>query len=144
MKVHAEATIHASPDTIWALLTNGQTWTDWDTSTVRLEGDIAEGETLTVFKKADPKRAFKPKVVSIDRDTGQMVWSGGMPLGLFVGRRTFAISPAGDLTHVSIEEEFSGLLLPMMKKVMPDLQPFIEEQVAALKTGAEAAPPPEA
>ena len=38
-----------------------------------------------------------------------MTWSGGMPLGLFKGVRTFTLEPAdGGATRFSMREEYTG------------------------------------
>ena len=60
-----------------------------------------------------------------------------MPLGLFRGVRTFALSaiPAGTLFHM--REEFSGMLAPAIWKSMPDLTPSFEKFATGLKQLAE-------
>ena len=69
-----------------------------------------------------------------------MVWSGGMPLGLFRGVRTFTLTPQGEgSTKVHIREEYSGPMLGMIWKSMPDLQPSFNTFATGLKAKAEAA-----
>jgi uncharacterized protein YndB with AHSA1/START domain len=91
----ASSTIEASPDAIWAILTDAPGYTTWDSGIVRVEGRIAPGETIKVVSKVNPGRTFPVKVTEFT--PGQrMTWSGGMPLGLFKGVRTFTLSPQGD------------------------------------------------
>ena len=66
-----------------------------------------------------------------------MVWSGGMPLGLFKGVRTFSLSPEGGATRLTVREEYTGPLLGMISKSMPDLGPSFNQFVAGLKSRAE-------
>src|SRR5205085_10603759 len=80
------ATIQASPDTIWAILSDGAGYTDWDSGVVRVEGRIAPGEKIKVVSSANPKRAFPVKVTEFTPGSS-MTWTGGMPLGLFRGVR---------------------------------------------------------
>jgi len=67
-----------------------------------------------------------------------MVWSGGMPLGLFTGVRTFALADGGDgSTRFTVREEYSGPLLPMIWRSMPDLAPSFAQFADGLKARAE-------
>jgi uncharacterized protein YndB with AHSA1/START domain len=58
----ASSTIQASPDTIWAILTDAPRYTDWDSGVVRVEGRITPGEKIKVVSKVNPGRAFPVKV----------------------------------------------------------------------------------
>ena len=58
----------------------------------RVNGRIAPGEKITVRSRANPGRAFPVKVTEFDPGR-RMTWSGGMPLGLFKGVRTFTLAP---------------------------------------------------
>jgi hypothetical protein len=67
-----------------------------------------------------------------------MVWSSGVPLGLFKGARTFTLTPMdGGKTSVTVEEIFTGLLLPLIGRTIPDLQPSFNNFVEGLKQRAE-------
>ena len=134
----ATALIAASPDVIWAILTDGPGLSRWDSSIERVEGTIAPGETIKVFSKVSPGRAFPVKVGDFQPGRG-MRWSGGMPLGLFTGVRTFTLTPQPDgNTRFAMREEYTGLLLGMMWKSMPDLGPSFQQFARGLKQQAEA------
>jgi hypothetical protein len=67
-----------------------------------------------------------------------MGWAGGMPLGLFKGVRTFTLSPQGTgTTKFTMREEYTGPLLPLIWKSMPDLGPSFEKFAKGLKAEAE-------
>ena len=67
-----------------------------------------------------------------------MTWSGGMPLGLFKGVRTFTLAPGSDgTTRFTMREEYSGPLLPMIWRSMPDLGPSFRQFADGLKQHAE-------
>ena len=86
---------------------------------------------------ASPGRTFPVKVTEFDPNKG-MTWSGGMPLGLFKGVRTFTLTPAGDgTTRFNLREEYTGLLLSMMWRSMPDLGPSFTQFANGLKQRAE-------
>jgi hypothetical protein len=67
-----------------------------------------------------------------------MVLTGGMPLGLFKSERTHTLTPMDDgRTTFHTEEIFSGLLLPIFGRNLPDLTENFQGFAAALKQEAE-------
>jgi len=132
----ASIQIDAVPETVWAVLTNAGAYPEWDSGVVRVEGEIAAGAKIKVFSAISPKRAF-PVTVSTLQENRQMIWSGGMPLGLFTGVRTFTLSADGAGTAFSMHEEFTGPLLPLIWRTMPDLQPSFDQFAAGLKRRSE-------
>jgi hypothetical protein len=138
MKVFRAATsIEASAERVWTLLIDLALWPAWNTTVDRVDGRVALGATVTVHVKPSPGRAFPVKVAELDAPL-RMVWRGGMPLGLFVGTRTFTIAPQdGGGVRFEMREEFSGLLAPLITKSIPDLQRAFDEFARCLKTAAE-------
>jgi hypothetical protein len=133
----ASSTIGATPDRIWAILVDGASYPAWDSGVVSVEGRIAPGETIKVVSGANPGRTFPVKVSGFE-PARSMTWSGGMPLGLFKGVRTFTLSPVGDgTTRFGLREEYTGPLLPMMWRSMPDLGPSFTQFATGLKRRAE-------
>lgn len=129
--------IQASPEQIWPYLVNAADYPNWNSTVERVEGEIAAGNKIKVFAKISPDRAF-PVVVSHLEPPKKMVWTGGMPLGLFKGVRTFLLTPASDGgTTVDMTEDFSGLMVPLMAGSMPDLRPAFAGFAADLKAAAE-------
>jgi len=135
----ATTNIKASPETIWGILTDAPNYPAWDPGVDRIEGTIAPGEQITAYTKLSPNRAFPAKVTEFV--AGQrMTWTGGMPLGLFKGVRTFTLIPKGDGSiDFTLREEFSGLLLPLFAGSIPDLTKTFEDFAVGLKVRAEAA-----
>ena len=134
----ATATIEASPEKIWAILTDSGAYPTWDSGVQAVDGTIAPGNTIKVRSEASPGRAFPVKVTEFEPGRG-MTWTGGMPLGLFRGVRTFRLSTAGDgATRFDVREEYTGPLLPLVWRTMPDLGPSFQQFAAGLKARAEA------
>lgn len=135
----ASSSIAASPDTIWHVLTDAQGYAQWDSGVVRVDGRIAPGEKITVVPEANPGRSFPVRVTDFAPGS-RMVWSGGMPLGLFRGVRTFTLTPEGNgTTRFHMREEYSGPLLPLIWRSMPDLGPSFTRFATGLKHRAEGA-----
>lgn len=129
--------IHAAPETVWRLLTDAPAYPQWNRTVTRVDGRIAAGEKIAVHATIAPGRTF-PVIVTAFDAPHRMVWSGGMPLGLFKGERTFALTPgaAGTVTF-SMEEVYTGWLAPLITKSIPDLQGAFDEFAACLKARAE-------
>ena len=133
----ASSEINAAPERIWTILSDGAHYPDWDSGVLGVEGKIALGETIKVVSGAAPGRTFPVKVSQFDPNRS-MIWSGGLPLGLFKGVRTFTLTPAGaGTTRFQVREEYSGPLLSIMWRSMPDLGPSFAQFAAGLKRRAE-------
>jgi hypothetical protein len=138
MKSYSATTkIQASPDTIWGILTDAPHYPAWEPGVDHIEGTIAPGQKVTAYIKANPKQAFPARVTEFVPGR-RMTWTGGMPLGLFKGVRTFTLNPQGDgAIEFTIREEFSGPLLPLFAGSLPDMTKPFQDFVAGLKTRAE-------
>ncbi len=134
----AAASIEAPPETIWAILTDAPAYAEWDSGVERVEGSIAPGEKIKVVSEANPGRAFPVKITAFE-PARAMTWSGGMPLGLFKGVRTFSLTPDGTTTRFTMREEYSGPMLGLIWRSMPDLGPSFEQFARGLKQRAEQA-----
>lgn len=133
----ATTTISASPETIWQILTDAAGYPEWDPNVDRIEGQIAPGEKITAYTKLSPGRAF-PVTVTEFVPKQKMTWSGGMPLGLFKGERMFTLVPNdNDSITFTVREIFSGPLLPLIGRSLPDLSTAFEQFAAGLKSRAE-------
>ena len=130
-------TIAARPESIWALLTDAAAYPKWNSAVDRVEGTIAQGETIKVHVPVNPGRAFPVKVTGFEPPR-RMVWTGGLPLGLFKGERTYTIEPGTDGTsRFSMQELYTGPLAGMMFRQIPDLSGAFEDFGESLKRAAE-------
>lgn len=136
LEYEASTTIDAPASVVWDVLVDGPGYARWDNGVERVEGTIADGERIRVFSEVQPGRAF-PVRVGEWRPAEGMTWTGGMPLGLFRGVRTFTLTEREGTTTVRIREAFTGPLLGLVSRSMPDLQPSFDAFVAGLKAEAE-------
>jgi hypothetical protein len=60
-----------------------------------------------------------------------------MPFGLFRGVRTFTVTARDGGTHLDVREEFTGPLLGLIGRSMPDLGPSFQQYVHGVKAEAE-------
>ncbi len=127
--------ITAAPETVWQTVIDTATWPHLDSSIASVEGTPAPGAKITI--RVNAGRAFPLRVVELTAPT-RMTLLGSMPLGLFAGRRTYTITPGPSGTvELSVREQYSGLLAPLIVKSIPDLQPSFDEFTANVKRRAE-------
>lgn len=135
-KYSASTTINASPQAVWANLSDASGYPNWDLSMDHIEGKFGPGETVKFFTKLS-SQAFPVKVTAFEPNR-KMVLTGGMPFGLFKSERTHTLTPGkDDTTTFQTEEIFSGLLLPVFGRNIPDLTENFKNFAAALKRKAE-------
>ena len=129
--------IRATTDALWEILTDASNYAAWNTTVDKVEGRIAPNEKVTGHARISPGRAFPVKVTAFVPGR-RMVWTGGMPLGLFKGERTFTLMQRDDgQVEFRMAEVYSGLLSPLIERSIPNLQPAFDEFAAALKKRAE-------
>jgi hypothetical protein len=133
----ATSTIAARPEAVWAVLSDGASWPGWDSGVDAVEGRIAMDQTITIRSQAAPGRAFPVRVTRFD-PPAQLQFSGGMPLGLFRGVRTYEVSEGADgQVTFRMREEYSGPLVPLIWRSMPDLEPSFQRFARGLKQRVE-------
>lgn len=132
----ASTTIAAKPDAVWAVLIDGANWPNWDSGVNSIDGAIALGNKITIKAAVGGDRAFPVRVVTFDAPRS-LVFSGGMPLGLFRGVRTYTLTPQGDGTLFHMREEYTGAMLGPIFKSIPDLAPSFQQFVDGLKKRVE-------
>jgi len=130
-----EINIRAVPANVWKLLTDAKDFPRWNSTVVAIEGQISEGEKLRV-RVPGTDRTFTPKVSGVV-PCEHMTWTGGFA-PLFQGVRTFGLRPRDDgSTDFAMEECFSGLMLPLVRRSLPDFKPIFERYANDLKREAE-------
>lgn len=108
------------------MLTDVSAWPSWDSGVENVEGDFAVGAKLTIKVAANPGRAFPVTVQRVD-EPNRMVFRGGMPLGLFVGERTYTVTADEGGSRFTMREQYSGPLTGMIAKSIPDLNPSFQQ-----------------
>jgi uncharacterized protein YndB with AHSA1/START domain len=134
----ASCHIDAPPARVWAILTNASGYGDWNPEIVGMEGHFALGERITAKVKigSGAIRRVPMRVTALEAPS-LMQWTGGLPLGLFVGRRRFTVAPADRGAEFRLHLSMSGPLAGMIGKSVGDRQPEVDSFAAGLKAHAE-------
>ncbi len=138
LEYKVDGLIEASPAQVWEILMDGASYPQWDPYCERIEGTIGPEQTIKAFTTLAPGRAFPVKVKNV-KDARGMTWEGGLPLGLFKGVRRFVLTPKGEHTHFEVSETFTGPMLFMFKRTLPDMNEPFSAFVKGLKERAEKA-----
>ncbi len=126
--------IDAPIERVWGLLSNAKQLPSWNRAITSVEGEIALGNSLKLRVPAS-ERTFTPKVTELDAPH-RMVWSDGFA-PMFRGVRNFTLNEIPSGTRFEMREVFSGLMLPMIRKSLPDFGPPFEQFAGDLKQAAE-------
>ena len=127
--------IAAEPAAIWAVLTDPARIVAGGLGVVRLEGIIAAGQKIRLESAVAPGRIFTLTVAEASAPQ-KMVWTSGAPL-IFNGRRTFTLTAKPGGTEFCMAEVYRGLMLPLIWRSMPDMQPGFELFADGLKRVVE-------
>ncbi|MCB9685746.1 MAG: SRPBCC domain-containing protein [Alphaproteobacteria bacterium] len=119
---------------VWALLTDAEGFPRWNSTVTRIGGTIALGQKLAIQVPIS-ERTFTPTVTRLDPGQ-QMTWSDGF-WPMFRGVRTFELHEVEGGTDFAMEEVFTGLMLPMIARTLPDFGPPFEQYAKDLKRAAE-------
>jgi len=129
--------IDAPASKVWSILSDPAQLAAPEFGILSVSGQIAPNGRITLVSEVNPKRSFSLQVKDYEANHS-MIWTGGLPFGLFTGRRAFRLQPQEEGTYFTMEERFTGALAGLFTKHMPDLTASFEKFGDALKERAEA------
>jgi hypothetical protein len=117
-KLHTEVLIDASPERVWAVLTDFARYPEWNPFLVRAAGLPEAGQRLTVVLASPGGRRITMKPVLTEVATARVLeWWGQLGVrGIFDGRHRFELHPAGSSTRLVQSETFTGALVPLVSR----------------------------
>lgn len=139
-RVQPEIIIDATPEQVWAVLTDFAAYPDWSTLISQISGPLEVGRRLTVRLQPPSGRGitFKPTVQAADpgRHFG---WLGRLIMpGVFDGAHEFVLTPAaGGRTHLLQRETFTGVLVALLGGTLDQTSIGFDQFNQALKARAE-------
>ena len=120
-EIKTEIQINATPERVWAILTDFDAYPTWNPFIKSLTGEVKVGNTITA--RIEPPKAkgmtFKPKVLVFEANQ-EFRWLGHLLIpGLFDGEHKFQLIDNGNGTTTFIQsEKFKGILVPLFKKML--------------------------
>lgn len=135
-----KAIINASSDEVWKVITDIKSYPKFDPNCIKIEGDIAKGESILIMSKVRPNRVAKMRVSQIEPNE-IMVWESGWPFNLFKSVRTFTVIAKDDqTTEFHMVETFDGHLFNLLSKTIPDMTEAFNSFSTGLKRFIESRP----
>ena len=133
--LHASTDIDAPAERVWRVVTDFARYPEWNPFIVRAAGEQRVGGRLELTITAPDVRAvtFRPRV--LDLEPGRLIrWKGKLLIpGLFDGRHSLTVEPLDDgRSRFTTHEEVSGILVPVLGKVMRASQQGFELMAEAL------------
>ena len=143
-ELHSQIEIDAPAERVWELLTDFDTYPQWNPLIRSISGEPTPGERLEARIEPPGGRGmtFKPKVLNAEPNR-ELRWLGHLLVpGLFDGEHSLAIQPLGEARVRFVQREaFRGLLVPLFARSLDNnTQRGFEEMNRALKERAEASP----
>lgn len=120
-ELESRIVIHSSPEDIWAVLTDFDTYPEWNPFIKKIQGVLREGSRLTISMEPPGSVGMNIKpVLLMVNPCNELRWLGHFLFpGLLDGEHVFQILDKGDGTCLFIQREyFSGFLLPLIEKMM--------------------------
>ncbi len=114
--------IDATPDEVWGVLVDFDSHADWNPFFSSIEGSPVVGQQIKIrARKPDgsPGMGFTPTI--LDVQPGSLLrWKGKLLVnGIFDGEHVFELAAlAGGRTRLDHGEVFTGILIPLMGKVL--------------------------
>jgi uncharacterized protein YndB with AHSA1/START domain len=132
--------IRAAPERVWEILTNAAHYFEWNPEIVGVEGVMALGQRIRAKVKVTGGaiRTVPLRVTAFDAPS-RMEWTGGLPLGLFTGKRILTVTLRDGASEFCMLVQMSGPLASLMVKAVGNRQVEIDGFSSALKARAEEA-----
>ncbi len=137
--LRASVLIHATPQRVWAVLTDLAAYPRWNPFIISSTGPLTPGATLVNrMHDATGNTTFTPVVQVIDPGR-ELQWIGQVgPGGIFDGRHTFTIRELRPgLVLFTQQEDFTGVAVPFYEgHLQADTLPMFRAMNAALAAQA--------
>lgn len=138
--IETQIQIKASPERVWAILTDLDKYPEWNPFIKSAKGEVAAGEKLEVRISPPNKKGmvFRPTVLSA-KTNSEFSWLGHLLFpGIFDGEHIFIVNGNENGTLLVQKEIFRGLFVPMVWSSMEkNTREGFELMNRALKERAE-------
>jgi hypothetical protein len=116
-EIKTEIVIHATPEKVWAILTNFDNYPNWNPFIKSIQGNIEVGNrpTARIEPPGGKGMTFRPRVLTFDKNKG-FSWLGHLLFaGLFDGEHKFELMDNRNGTTTFIQsEKFKGIFVGLL------------------------------
>lgn len=134
---HTEIIIDATPEQVWSVLTDTESYPNWNEIILKMDGKIVDQSKIDVLFKAGPKA--KPQLYHHDKlhviDGVEFYWSDVQTMGIR-DKHTFRVEATSDgkTKFIHSDQVIGGatwLLGKMASKVQVDVYPMFNRSLKA-------------
>jgi len=139
-EIRTSIDIDAEPSVVWDILSDFESYPDWNPFVRSISGTLSVGEALEVLLGASGKKPMRfTPVVTSATPSGEMAWMGHLgSRGIFDGHHQFRLTQTATGTRLDHFEEFSGMLAPLLvASIRKSTTRGFDEMNHALKQRAE-------
>jgi hypothetical protein len=139
-EIYTEIEINASASIVWDILTDFDSFPDWNPFIRKISGNLHEGAQIEAFIKPLDSNGmkFRPKILKYVPER-ELRWLGNLWIPkLFDGEHILIIEKISENRVLFIQKErFSGLFVPFFSSRLNDTKSGFEMMNQALKIEAE-------
>ena len=118
--------IEAKSEQVWQVLTDFDSWPDWNSTDPGFSGELKEGARVELTTAAPNGKTAQVKITLTSVEPNrQLSWESSVPL-LFKARHLYRIETHESGCTLYNEASFGGLLLPFIGKQLPTEEMFNE------------------
>ena len=142
MEIESEIEIAAPADKVWAVITDIENWSEFNSAISASTGIAEKGSVHSVTMRGEePGSAgpqYAPEIIVFDEGKSYR-WRAVMGAGIiFTNDKVFELIPTDTGTLLKHNEVFNGMMLPLMKGFMQQgVPPILEEMNQAFKSETE-------
>jgi hypothetical protein len=137
-EISADIEIAATPERVWAVLTDLASYPQWNPVFRQASGQVAVGNRITLTStqpETGHTMTVKVKVLTAEPAT-ELRWVSSV-LGLMTSKRSFRLSPANGGTRLMQTQTYRGLFTRFPPKTVIRIQTSFDAINQAIKQRAE-------
>lgn len=140
-EIKTEVEIAAPPEKVWAVLTDFNRWTDWNTTVTKASGESAMGSQLNITmsdENGKDSNAYSPVITKLEAPK-LLRWRAKMLAEfLFTNEKLVELEATATGTRLIHRELFSGLMVKLFwSKMESGVPPILNKMNADLKKVVE-------
>ncbi len=140
-EIYSEVEIKATPERVWDVITDFDSFPDWNPFLRRVDGELKAGGQIEIEVRAGSGRSSKmqPTVVKSERPS-EIRWNVRQSFGLFNREHVINIRSIGEERAQVIQRGlFSGILVPFMGSAIDETREGCVAMNEALRARVERA-----
>ncbi|HYF04020.1 MAG TPA: SRPBCC domain-containing protein [Patescibacteria group bacterium] len=139
-EIRTEIDINAPAEKVWGILQDFKKYPEWNPFIKHAEGIVLKGEFLKVHIEPPGRKGmiFQPQILKAESNR-ELRWKGKFLIpGLFDGEHSFVLKEVSpQKTKLIHAEKFTGIFIPLFKRMLSDTERGFEMMNEALRKRAE-------